>query len=488
MLYSQVEYILQQIFPSGLTKPLIIGVSGGPDSSCLLDILNRLGYPLIIAHLNHGLRVEADAEADLVGQVGKNLGIKVILGKEDVPAFAQQNKLSIEEAARVLRYRFLFTQAIQIGAQAVAVAHSADDQVETMMMHLLRGTGLSGLKGMSIVALPNSWSEDIALIRPLLSSWRQEIVQYCQDRDLHPIQDKSNQDTSYYRNRLRHELIPYLESYNPQVRKALWRTAQTLAADEEMLEEAVGKVWGECVVDEGPGYAAFRYTVLVGQSKGMQRRLFRQGLNRVKPGLRDVDYETVERAVGFIANPARTAYISLSGGCYLLLEGDRLWLAGWDAYLPGFEWPQLPGGAAISLDVPGEIELPHGWSLKADLVCRSDLPRSFSTNTDAFTAWLSFERLKLPLLIRARRPGDRFQPLGMLDRKVKLSDLMINAKLPRRARSAWPLVYSDETIVWVPGHAISNAVRIDEDTQQVVIMRLHRRPDVEEMSDFSRSG
>ncbi len=455
---------------------------------CLLDILNHLGYTLIIGHLNHGLRLEADADAELVGQVAKNLGIKVIQGKEDVPAFAQENKFSIEEAARVLRYGFLFTQARLNGAQAVAVAHSADDQVETMIMHLLRGTGLSGLKAMSYITLPNAWSQDIPLIRPLLSSWRHEIIQYCQDRDLHPIQDKSNQDTNYYRNRLRHELIPYLESYNPQVRKILWRTTQTLAGDDEILEKAVGKAWRKCLMEEGPGYVAFRCSALARQSKGMQRRLVRQGLNRVRPGLRDVDFETVERAVGFITKPARTATISLSGGCYLLIEGDRLWLAGRDADLPGFEWPQVPGGVTFGLDVPGEITLPNGWSLKAELVCRSDLPLSFKTNLDAFQAWLSFERINLPLLIRARHPGDRFQPLGMLENTVKLSDFMINARLPRRARSAWPLVCSHETIVWIPGQNISNGVRLDEDTHQVVFLQLRGRLPDGEISDFSGAG
>jgi tRNA(Ile)-lysidine synthase len=472
MLYSQVEYILQQIFPSGLTKPLLIGVSGGPDSLCLLDILNRLRYSLIVAHLNHGLRPEAGEDADLVGQIANNLGIKVVQGKEDVPAYARENKLSIEEAARVLRYRFLFTQARLNGAQAVAVAHSADDQVETMVMHLLRGAGLYGLKGMSYYALPNAWSQDIPLIRPLLSAWRQEITQYCQERDLHPIQDKSNQDINYHRNRLRHELIPYLETYNPQLRKILWRTTQTLAGDEEILETAVGKAWEECLIDQGPGYVAFRYADIKEYSQGMQRRLVRQGLNQIHPGLRDVDFETIERAMGFISKPSRTGTISLSGGCYLLLEGDRLWLAGWEADLPGFAWPQVPAGAAIDLYVPGEITLSPGWSFKAELICRTALPPSLNTNPNTFQAWMSFERLNMPLHIRPRRPGDRFQPLGMAENTVKLSDLMINAKLPRRARSAWPLVCSKDKIVWVPGHAISNAVRIDEDTQQVVHLQL----------------
>jgi tRNA(Ile)-lysidine synthase len=474
MIYSRVDYILQQIFPSALSKPILLGVSGGPDSLCLLDILHRSGFPLIIAHMNHSLRPEADADAQVVEQVAGELGVRFILGKEDVFSFAQQNKLSIEEAARHLRYRFLFAQARLNSVQAVAVAHSADDQVETILMHLLRGAGLQGLKGMPIICLPNAWSQDIPLIRPLLSSWRWEIIQYCQDRDLHPVQDQSNQDITYHRNRLRNELIPYLEKYNPQFRKMLWRTAQTLAGDDEIIKQALVLAWKECFLNEGHGYVAFRRSALVQQVRGMQRRLVRKGIDWVQPGLQDIEFEIVERAVEFIANPSRTGTLSLVGTLYLLLEGDRIWLFDWNARLPVYEWPQVPDHAGINLDIPGEVCLPHGWCLKAELVERASLPLSYNANQDAFQAWISFDGIHSPLLIRARHPGDRFQPLGMAVNTVKLSDLMINAKLPRRARFAWPLVCSRDAIIWVPGINISNRVRITADTRQVVYLRLSK--------------
>lgn len=473
MILSQVDTILQQIRISGFTKPIIIGVSGGPDSLCLLDVLHHSGCALIVAHLNHGLRPEADAEACLVEETAHTIGVEVVVGKEDVPKFARENKLSIEEAARILRYKFLFLQARLHDAEAVAVAHNADDQVETIMMHLLRGSGLSGLKGMSFVTLPNPWSQDIPLIRPLLSSWRQEIVQYCQEHDLHPIQDKSNQDVTYYRNRLRRELIPLLENYNPQVRKILWRTAQTLAGDDEILDQAVTSAWKDCVKDQGSGYIAFQQTAILSQGKGMQRRLVRGALDRLRPGLRDLDYETVERAVDFITSPSKTATLSLVEGIYLLLEADRLWMAVWNAELPDFDWPQIPAGVELSLAIPGEISLPHGWRLKAEWAGRAALPLSFQSNQNTFQAWVSAECLQLPLLVRSRSPGDRFQPLGMAEGTVKLSDLMINAKLPRRARPAWPLVCSKGMIIWIPGRQISHQVRVVDTTLQVVYLQLY---------------
>jgi tRNA(Ile)-lysidine synthase len=465
-------YILQQICPTGFTNPILIGVSGGPDSLCLLDVLHQAGIPLIIGHLNHGLRPEAEADALLVKQVAADLGVEVILGKEDVSGFALENKLSIEEAARFLRYRFLFSQARLHSVQAVVVAHTADDQVETVLMHLLRGTGLSGLKGMAYVTLPNAWSQDIPLIRPLLSTWREEIVQYCQEHHLRPIQDKTNLDTAYYRNRLRHELIPYLEKYNPQVRKLLWKTAQTLAGDEEIIEQAVASAWKDCLGDQGPGYVFLRRSVLIKYGQGLQRRLVRQAIDQVRPGLLDIDFNSLDRAVGFITNPCRSANLSLVSGLHLLLEKDRLWVAAQDAVLPDFEWPQLPLDLQINLDIPGEVSLPNGWRLKTEPARRAELPLSYQSNPDTFQAWLSSECLQQPLIIRSRLPGDRFQPLGMAGHAVKLSDFMINARLPQLARSAWPLVCSNKEIAWIPGQRISHKFRIVETTHQVVHIQL----------------
>ena len=143
-------------------------------------------------------------------------GLSFVLGCTDVSALAEEQKLSIEEAARVARYRFLFEQARQLKAQAVAVAHNADDQVETVLMHLLRGAGLGGLKGMPYRAILPVWDEAIPLVRPLLGVWRSEIEVYCRQHSLEPIEDASNQDTTFFRNRLRHQLLPTLQEYNPQ--------------------------------------------------------------------------------------------------------------------------------------------------------------------------------------------------------------------------------------------------------------------------------
>ncbi len=474
MVLARIDTILQQIQRSGFIKPLLIGVSGGPDSLCLLDICHRSGYAIIVAHFNHGLRQEADGEAAFVEQTARAMEVKFVSAKENVAEYAHSNKLSIEEAARFQRYTFLFTQARLHGAAGVAVAHTADDQVETVLMHLLRGSGLSGLKGMAFISQPNPWSQDIPLVRPLLSCWRTEIDQYCRDHGLHPVQDSSNQDSRYYRNRLRHELIPMLETYNPQARKILWNTALTLSGDEEIVGEVVRSVWDGCLLEQGPGYLAFQRKGLLRLRQGVQRRLVRESLERLHPGLRDIDFETIERAKEYIISPPKTASVDLTAGIYLMFEAERIWIVAKGAILPVFNWPQMLTGVELSLDVPGEVCLAHGWRLKVEMAGIDALPAGYVENDDPFQAWLSVEHLEMPLKVRTRRRGDRFQPLGMEMGSVKLSDLMINSRLPRRARSAWPLVCSKDAIVWVPGRRISHPARVVASTRHVVHLQLLR--------------
>src|SRR4030067_3134889 len=169
------------------TRKVLIGVSGGPDSLCLLDVLTQLGYPLVVAHFNHQLRPEAQLEAEQVRRFAESHGLSFVMGERDGRSFAREQRLSLEEAARVARYRFLFEQTEESGAQAVAVAPTADDQVETVLMHLLRGSGLAGLKGMSPRATPNSWSQTIPPVRPLLGVGRSEGLAYCEERGLKPF-------------------------------------------------------------------------------------------------------------------------------------------------------------------------------------------------------------------------------------------------------------------------------------------------------------
>lgn len=452
---------------------ILVGVSGGPDSLVLLDVLRRLGQPVIAAHFDHHLRSESAGEAVFVAEFAARHGLKFTAGEADILGFARQMGYSIEEAARILRYQFLFRSAQEIGAPAVAVAHSADDQVETVLMHLLRGAGLAGLRGMEAVSLPNEWSQTIALLRPLLGTRREEILAYCQAHDLHPVEDASNQETKYYRNRIRRELVPLLESYNPAARRLLWQTAESLAQDYQVISQQVEKALPAVITQQGEGYLGISSGELASLLPGLQRHVWRRLMGRLLPGLRDVSYEVVLRALAFAAQPDLPK-IDLTGGLRLIREGDLFWLVKEEAELPGYRAPQLALGERLQLTLPGDVQLQPGWVLSARHVPAAEARRQAEHNRDVFQAWLDADQLQQTIQLRERLPGDRITPLGMGGKSIKISDLMINHKLPRRARQNYPLVVSAGEIVWAPGFCLSHHARLRAETVRAVHLRIHK--------------
>lgn len=470
MLEQTTDFIRRLALPAGVA--ILVGVSGGPDSLVLLDVLRRLEQPVIAAHFDHHLRPESAREAVFVAEFASRHGLKFAAGEADTLGFARRMGLSIEEAARILRYQFLFRSAQEIGAPAVAVAHSADDQVETVLMHLLRGAGLAGLRGMEAVSLPNEWSQTIALLRPLLGTRREEILVYCQAHDLHPVEDASNQETKYYRNRIRHELVPLLESYNPAARRLLWQTAESLAQDYQVISQQVEKALPAVVTQQGDGLLGISSGELALLLPGLQRHVWRRLVGMLLPGLRDVSYDVVLRALAFAAQPD-LPQIDLTGGLRLLREGDFLWLVKEGSELPDYPGPQLALGEQLTLTLPGEVQLQPGWVLSAQLVPAAQARQQAEHNRDVFQAWLDADLLKPPVLLRARLPGDRITPLGMGGQSLKISDLMINHKLPRRARQNWLLVVSAGEIVWAPGLCLSHHARLQAGTEHAVHLRIH---------------
>jgi tRNA(Ile)-lysidine synthase len=228
-----------------------VGVSGGPDSLTLLHGLFHLGYAVTAAHYNHGLRPDAGSDALHVQQVCVQMGIPFVSAASDVAEFARTEGMSIEEAARTVRYRFLFSEARRLGCAAVAVGHTADDQVETVLMHFLRGAGLAGLRGMQPFGVMPEWDAELPLIRPMLGVWRADVLAYCREQALEPVIDQSNTDTTYFRNRLRHELIPYLQEYNPRIKEVLWRMSQTAVGDYDVIEDVTSAAWDRSQIAEG---------------------------------------------------------------------------------------------------------------------------------------------------------------------------------------------------------------------------------------------
>jgi tRNA(Ile)-lysidine synthase len=459
-------------------KAVLAGISGGPDSLCLLRILQEAGYQVIVAHFNHQLRPEADPEADSVSQLAGRLGLPFAGGSANVRAYAKEQSLSLEEAARILRYRFLFAAAREHSAQAVAVGHTADDQVETVLMHFLRGAGLSGLKGMEYRSILPVFDAQIALVRPLLSLWRRETEAYCREHDLQPHLDASNADTAYFRNRLRHELIPELETYNPRLKETLLRSAQTLQGDYAALQEILKPIWREVVVEKGKDWLAFDRDGLAKLPPGMRRNLLRQAAESLRPEDRDYGFNALERAAAFVEAPAGRQ-IDFASGLYLFAEQGKITLAAYEADLPFQQWPQVEQELVIreqrTESREQSVELGNGWEINVDERLREG--NFWRQEVGAWSAWLDGDRLPAgELVIRPRRLGDVFVPLGMAGQTIKLKDFYINLKIPQRARRRWPLVCAGDQVIWVVGYQIAYPFRITEETRHILHLEIKKHP------------
>ncbi|MCJ7696076.1 MAG: tRNA lysidine(34) synthetase TilS [Anaerolineaceae bacterium] len=456
--------------------PVLVGVSGGPDSLALLHILHQAGIKLIVAHLDHGLRSNSPADAVKVKEVSETWGLECVVDRVDVNEFASVNKKSLEEAARECRYQFLFDQAMVHHAQAVVVAHTADDQVETILMHLLRGAGMSGLSGMHIFERNPHWNPAISLYRPMLGVWRDEIVAYCESNALTPIFDESNSEEIYLRNRIRHSLIPNLESYNPQIKQVLFKMADVVREDNQLLSQIAEEIWLICLKQQSVDCLTVQRGPFEAQPVNLQRRMLRLGIKNLRPDLRDIGFDNIGRAVEAITSTRTDVFrLNLGTGLDLLVEADVFHIleAGQDA--PFGDLPQLFHSKTQVLN-PGEtLALQNDWELSVRLVKVEDMKcLSRSLLEDALQAWISPDTIEFPLYVQGKLQGDRWCPLGLGGHSQKLSDFFINEKVPTGARLKWPLVVSGEEIIWVAGFRPSEKTALTGEETTVLNLSLKK--------------
>lgn len=453
---------------------LVVGVSGGPDSMSLAHILSKLNYQTIAAHLNHQIREESDVEAGYVRDFSESVGIKFRTKDVNVVAVAEEQGLSLEEAAREQRYKFLFEIAESEGAKAVLVGHTADDQVETVLMHLLRGAGLPGLKGMQPTTHLKQYSSDIPLLRPLLTEGRQDVLDYCSENDLEPLFDRSNLDKTIFRNRIRHELIPNLESYNPKIRQGILRMAGILSEDNQVIREAVSEKWEACVREMDSGAVRFDLVKFREQSLGLRRGLIRRAVGYLRPHLKDIDFHMIEKAVTFVNNPTQSRESDLAADLRIVLDGDSFWIAPWDSQLEHLELPNWDKGKK-EIKLPGSQIIGSGWVFNATKLKNSkELYTEALGNTDSYSAWLDGETIGDTVIVRTRKEGDRFQPLGLGKKSVKLADFCINVKMPRLARDSWPLICRQDEVIWIPGYRQSDSSKLTPDSKTVFKFQLKK--------------
>ncbi len=464
-----------------LSQTLIVGVSGGPDSLALLRILCVLRGPdasrtLHVAHLDHALRGTASEEdAGFVAQVSDDWRLPCTVRRFDVEQYAREQRLSIEEAARNARYTFLANIARQQGG-AVAVAHTADDQVETVLMHILRGSGISGLRGMRMLAdvpvaleggtlsksvdgLP-AQQAPVTLFRPLLSLWRSEIEAYCSQEGLEPRLDATNTDPRYKRNRIRHELLPLLaRDYDPTVKAHLHNLAELAAGEDDLIKSLVEQAAERLAHVETEGTLRFEQSEVADLSEALRLRLVRWALRRVAGTLEGFTHRHIEQTASILSghvDSRRSA--QLPHGLIVERAADgwaaisRIQPVGGIQAVDTLSWPVMDPGEELTL-IPGiTLQLEAGWKLECSIVSAESEKRKPSDMLMLCDAD-EIEKLGIGLVLRTRRPGDFIRPLGMKGRK-SLQDSFIDAKIPRRVRDHIPIVLCSARggeALWVPG-------------------------------------
>jgi tRNA(Ile)-lysidine synthase len=459
----------------GLLAPgdgVVIGVSGGPDSLALLLALKELSadyrLQLTVAHLDHGLRgTAAEADAAFVGQLSTRLGLPIVLGKADVPALAEARGLGPEEAAREARYAFLAQVAEDRHARKVAVGHTQNDQAETVLIRLIRGTGTDGLAGMA-AARPLGTA---ILIRPLLEVTREETEGYCRRLGLVPREDATNHDSAYVRNRVRSRLLPILiGEFNPSVVAGLADLARRMGDESRLLQSIAGEAFRRVAAEDELAGVRLDLKGLLAEPPAIGRRLVRHAVRLVGEGSGPAA-ERVEAALDLALRGRTGGVVQLGAGCRAVRESDSLTILPSAGPRSAFE--------PLSLPVPGRADLVDlGLAITAEV--RPPVAFPGGAGVGPGEAYLDADaalgRSSGGLLVRPRRAGDAFHPQGAPGRR-KLKDFLIDRKVSRREREAIPIVVradDPQVILWVAGHRLDEAFTVTSKTRRLLHLKLFR--------------
>jgi tRNA(Ile)-lysidine synthase len=433
-----------------------VAVSGGIDSVALLDILTSLRqeFPidLTVLHLNHGIRgKEAARDERFAHGLSERYSLPYLGHEVDVPGYRKEHSLSLQEAARELRYRFFEEAMGTLGLDKVAIGQTADDQAETVLMRLIRGGGTRGLKGIPPVRQ--------GYVRPLIEVWREELLHYVRYKGLPFVQDSSNLKKAYLRNRIRYELLPALSAYNPNIKERLLHLAEVLAADESYLEGLAREIAeGICRKDDK---VSIPIPLLLSLPAALQARVLQHAFAGLSSG-GILEYPHITSLTALLGEGGGSKEVALPGGYRATKSYDTLVLGKQEGGRTGTE-------GEIELTIPGRTRSEGlGIELEAAMV-----EEGIGPEADPDAAFLDYERLTLPLRCRTFHPGDCFVPLGMRHPK-KLKRFFIDLKIPRTERRRIPLVLSGDAICWVAGLRIDERFKIRPDTNKTLKLRLLR--------------
>jgi tRNA(Ile)-lysidine synthase len=458
MLLTKVKDTLKKYHMLEPGDRIVVAVSGGPDSTCLLSVLQvlakDLNLTLHIAHLDHMFRGRESADEALsVEGLAKKLNIAATIEKIDVPAFCRERGLSAQAGAREARYGFLARVAEKVGASRIATGHTATDQAETFILRLLRGAGVSGLS-----AIPPVRGH---IIRPLIEATREEVLEYLRSRELEYVSDPSNRKPVYTRNRIRMEVLPVLEQFNPRIVETLASEAALLRDENEAIEAYLApSAKGMFALEEAA--LAIKRAEFNALPQAFRRRMFRRAADLMGADSSVLSMVQVDEALGFMAKARTGRAMRLPQGLSLEREYER------------FNLSTAEGAGLFSheLAVPGTTSIPE---LGMDIGIILSVDPSTRTAEDKNYHWqalFDYDKIRPHLTLRNRRPGDRFCPAGMDGRSKKLQDYLVDEKVPRRKRDTVPLLCSGEDILWVVGFRTDERFLPQADAKRVLVVRV----------------
>lgn len=465
-----VEKVLEYIKKHNMLEPghkVVVGVSGGADSLALIHILGQITkympLTLYVAHVNHGLRGQAAREdADFVAAFAREWGYDFFLKEAKVAELAKEWGLSEEEAGRKVRYDFFREVLNKVGGHRIALAHHRDDQAETILHNIIRGTGLAGLSGIKPV-------RDEIFIRPLLEISRKEIEDYCHKQGLKYRIDHTNEETIYTRNRIRHVVIPMIEEhFNPNFSSSLVRMGDILREEEDFLAHYTSQVF-EKIAKHKDNEVKISLSDFLTCHKAIQARLIRHGLELLKKDLVGIEQVHIEGVLSLALNSNVGAILNLPHDILASKDYDYLVLS-IGKTTKGNNFVPVPE-FLYELPIPGQVFIPElGVEISAE-----PMEKSTVLNKGNKCIYIDAEAVQEDkLVVRNRRNGDRFKPLGMKGTK-KLKDFFIDNKIPRHKRDSIPLVVDRYNIIWVVGHQISQDYRVTKDTKRLLRLEIKEK-------------
>lgn len=454
----------------------VVGASGGADSTILLHAMcdlsqrHELNWQLNVAHLHHGLRDgDADADADFVANLAEQLGLPFHGERVSIPNHIAEHGGSTEEVARQYRYDFLERVALKTGSDLVAVAHHADDDAETILHRICRGTGIRGLAGMRGLRAIQPGSR-VRLARPLLKQRRSLIEQLLNERGIEFRVDGTNHTTEFTRGRIRNVLLPLLsEHLNPNVSDALLRLGEQARWLETYLDDAATRTFDSLVVIDRPGLIVLNTRALLSKQRVIQAEVIRRTVSLLLGGEQDLSFLHVDGVLRLASNPGSGKELHLPGSVVVRRVYDRL------EFRPKSRTETPTELTPVFVSCPGTTPLPQlGVELVAE-VCEVD-PEKIADIRQAARPdeeWLDYDRLHLPLLVRGRRAGDRFRPLGSPGTK-SLSHFFINEKIDPALRVRTGVLCDQQGVVWVMPLRIDERAKLRSNSRRALRLTLTR--------------